>query len=56
MLCVAVLQGLAAKAEQLLVTTFELQELQQQHTSLKGSMVQLQQQLQTVAEELTTLR
>lgn len=46
------MQGLAAKAEQLLVTTFELQELQQQHNSLQASQQQQQQQLDAASHDL----
>lgn len=48
------LQGLAAKAEQLLVTTFELQELRQQHDSLQRSLSlqEVQQQLTSTSHDL----
>jgi len=53
--CVAfccALQGLAAKAEQLLVATFELQELRQQHDSLQCSLQEVQQQLASTSHDL----
>ena len=46
-------QGLAAKAEQLLVTTFELQELQQEHKSLQSNLQEVQEQLESTSQSLT---
>jgi hypothetical protein len=46
------LQVLSAKAEQLVVTTFELQELHHAHKDLQANLEEVQHRLSTVDEDL----